>query len=72
MLSLENMTCPSCARHVRKALAAIDGVTVVDVTSEPPRAVVDYDPTEVQIEDLIGATTDVGYPSAPIGDRRPL
>lgn len=65
VLSVQNMTCASCPHNVRRALAAIEGVTVHEVTLDPPRAVVEYDPAKVRIEDLTAATADVGYPSSP-------
>ena len=65
VLDIENMTCAACPHNVRKALAAIDGVKVMDVTLAPPRAVVEYDAKKVTVEDLTTATTNVGYPSSP-------
>jgi copper chaperone CopZ len=34
------------------------------VTFEPPLAVVTYDPTKVNVEQLIEATTKAGFPSS--------
>lgn len=66
VLSIENMTCAACPHNVRKALEALDGVNVIDVTSNPPQAVVEFNPAKVQVDDLTKATTDIGYPSAAV------
>jgi mercuric transport protein len=65
VLDIENMTCAACPHNVRKALAAIDGVKVMDVTMTPPRAIVEYDARKVTVEELTTATKNVGYPSSP-------
>ena len=68
VLSIDNMTCAGCSSTVRGALSALDGVTVVAVTSEPPRAVVEFERGTVSIATLTDATTEVGYPSAQISN----
>lgn len=64
ILEVKNMTCPSCIVPVKKSLTRLDGVKEAKVTLEPPEAIVIYDPNKVKIEDLIRATTNVGYPSS--------
>ncbi|HFE44679.1 MAG TPA: mercury transporter MerT [Nannocystis exedens] len=68
VLSIDNMTCAGCSSTVRGALSALDGVRVLEVTSEPPRAIVEFDRGTVSIATLIEATTEVGYPSAQISN----
>ncbi len=65
VLDIENMTCAACPHNVRSALTSLDGVNVLDVTLDPPRAVVEYDAARVTVDDLTAATTNVGYPSSP-------
>jgi mercuric transport protein len=62
-LSVEGMTCSSCAITVRKALKGVAGVYDAKVTYEPARAVVRFDPAQATVEDLTQATTKAGYPS---------
>ncbi len=63
-LSVEGMTCVSCTATVEKSLTRLDGVVAARVTFDPPRAVVEFDPTKLSPEDLANATGAVGYPSA--------
>jgi len=64
VLAIENMTCAACPHNVRKALAAVEGVTVLEVTMNPPRATVEYDSSKVELSELTKATNDIGYPSS--------
>jgi len=64
ILEVKNMTCPSCTVPVKKSLTRLDGVKEANVTLEPPEAIVIYDPNKIKVEDLIRATTNVGYPSS--------
>lgn len=66
VLSVQNMTCEACPHNVRKALASLDGVEVIEVTSDPPRAIVEYDSAMVSVDELSKATNDIGYPSSPL------
>ncbi|MFA9433761.1 MAG: cation transporter [Deltaproteobacteria bacterium] len=49
---------------VRKSLVRLEGVHKVKVTFKPPLAVVTYDPSKVNVEQMIEATTKVGFPSS--------
>lgn len=64
-LDVDGMTCASCDVTVRRALLNVDGVEAAEVTFEPPRAVVTYDPTRVALDQLTEATAHAGYPSHP-------
>jgi len=59
------MSCGHCVSAVKKALAALPGVAEVEVTLEPPRAKVGYDPAKTTLESLTRATAAEGYPSSP-------
>ncbi len=59
------MSCGHCVAAVRKALAAVPGVAEVEVTLEPPRAKVSYDPAKTAPESLAKVAEAEGYPSAP-------
>ncbi len=59
-LSLEGMTCASCAARIEKGLESIEGVdAAVNLATE--QATVDYDPSRVKLDQLIRAVEDVGY-----------
>lgn len=65
VLTVEGMTCASCTVTVQRALESVEGVYGAEVTYEPARAVVRFDPAQVRIEDLTQATKDAGYPARP-------
>jgi copper chaperone CopZ len=62
-LMLKGMSCGHCVAAVRKRLAGIPGVSAVEVTLDPPRAVATIDPDAVAPEALAAAATDEGYPA---------
>jgi copper chaperone CopZ len=66
VLEVEGMSCVSCNVTVRTALMNLEGVQDARVTFDPPQAVVAYDPLRVSTEQLVEATTNVGYPSQPV------
>jgi mercuric ion binding protein len=63
VLSVSQMTCSACPITVKKALGKVDGVTKVVVSLEKRQAVVTYDDAKTNVERLIRATTEAGYPS---------
>lgn len=58
---VEGMTCGGCAFAVRRVLTRLAGVSKVDVTYEPSRAVVAYDPSVVTVEQMVAAIKTLGY-----------
>ncbi len=71
VLDIEGMTCETCPITVHKALTRLEGVEAVQVTYEPPRAVVRYVPDKVTVEDIIQATVNVGYPGEQVKPETP-
>ena len=59
-LPITGMTCASCAARVERSLNEVVGVTAT-VNYATERATVDYDPTGVAPEQLVGAVEAVGY-----------
>ncbi len=66
-LAVQNMTCALCPRTVKASLERVPGVTHVVVSAEEKSAVVTYDDSKTQVEALVKATANAGYPSAPKG-----
>jgi mercuric ion binding protein len=62
-LIIENMTCPACPYIVEKSLAAVPGVSKVDVSFADKTAIVTFDDSETNIARLTSATANAGYPS---------
>ena len=64
-LAVQNMTCALCPRTVKASLQHVPGVTNVVVSAEEKTAVVTYDDSKAEVDALVKATTNAGYPSAP-------
>lgn len=64
IIKVDGMMCAHCQEHVRKALAAVDGVQLVEVSLEDKQAVVVLN-KEVPDSALNEAVTEAGY--TPVG-----
>ena len=64
-LDVPGMTCALCPLTVRKALQKVHGVEKVAVSYEKKEAVVTFDDAKTNVEVLMNATKDAGYPSTP-------
>ena len=60
-LRVAGMTCGGCVVGVRTVLARLDGVSRADVSYEPPRAIVTFDPRRVTVGRLVAAVGTLGY-----------
>jgi mercuric ion binding protein len=65
-LAVSNMTCAACPITVKTALSRVHGVTEVSVSNEKKQATVVFDDTQTTVAALTRATSDAGYPSAPV------
>jgi periplasmic mercuric ion binding protein len=68
-LSVPSMTCSTCPITVKKALQRVQGVEKVAVTYEPKEAMITFDDTKTNTDQLRAATANAGYPSALKTDR---
>lgn len=62
-LSVSGLTCSTCPIAVKKALTRVEGVSKAGVSFEKSEAVVSFDDAKTNVDALIKATTDAGYPS---------
>jgi len=62
-LDVSDMTCAACPITVKKALNNVPGVSKVNVSLEKKQAVVTYDDSKAQLNNLLNATFEAGYPS---------
>jgi Cu+-exporting ATPase len=63
-LEIEGMTCAGCVSRVERKLNELDSVEAsVNLATESAR--VRFDPARVQLDDLVGAVTAIGYGAAP-------
>lgn len=65
ILNVSGMTCRACPITVKKALEKVSGVSKIDVRYEKKQVVVTFDDTKTNIDALVKATTNAGYPSQP-------
>lgn len=70
-LAITGMTCASCAQIIEKVLGRLDGVDSVRVNVALETAAVDFDPTMVGPEELMGAVREAGYGAAVLVERDP-
>lgn len=62
-LSVSGMTCATCPIGVKKSLTRVEGVSKVSVSFEKSEAVVSFDDAKTNVDALVKATTEAGYPS---------
>jgi len=60
---VQNMTCAMCQFTIKKALKKVEGVQKVSVDTTQKTATVIFDSQKNNVEALIKATTDAGYPA---------
>lgn len=62
-LDVPTMNCATCPITVKHSLKNVDGVEKAEVTYGTKLAVVSYDDAKTNVDALIKATTNAGYPS---------
>ena len=62
-LAVPGMTCAACPLTVKQALNKVKGVSKTEVSYEKRQAIVSFDDTKTNVQALIKATADAGYPS---------
>lgn len=70
-LDLPTMNCAMCPITVKKALTRVEGITKAEVSYEKKQAVVTFEDTKTSAEKLIEATTNAGYPSTIVSEKKP-
>ena len=71
-LEIDGMTCASCVARIEKALNGLDGVDGASVNLATEGAMVAFDPSQLGVEQLIGAVESIGYHAAlPLERERP-
>jgi len=64
-LTIDGMMCDACVGHVTKAVQALPGVQDVKVDLGEKRAVVIYDPSRVDMAQIVSAVEEEGYEATP-------
>lgn len=58
-------TCPSCIEKIETKLNALDGVNFAEVKFSSGRILVEHDPEQATVRDLVAAVAAVGYTAKP-------
>jgi heavy metal translocating P-type ATPase len=67
-LTVDGLTCPSCAEVVTRTVARHKGVHSSDINFALGKARVDYDPTEARVEDIVRLIERAGYRARVVGE----
>src|SRR5438034_3448028 len=65
VLTIEGMTCASCAIRIEKGLKKVPGVIDANVNLATEMAAVIYDPTQANLEQMVQKVETVGYKATP-------
>ena len=65
-LTVEGMHCGSCVALIEETLTERDGVRAASVDLDSARAVVEYDPSTVDVEEIRAAIAQAGYSATPV------
>ena len=63
-LSVPDMNCPSCPYMVEKSISIVEGVQSAKAELKTRTCSVTFDDAVASIEDILGATADIGYKSS--------
>ncbi len=62
-LDVPGMTCQFCPITIRKALKQVPGVSDAKASYDTKTATITFDPAKTNVDALIKATTNAGYPA---------
>ncbi len=65
-LAVAGMHCGACVALIEECLADQAGVLGASVDLESARAIVDYDPSLVDLDALVAAVAEAGYSATPV------
>ena len=60
-LDIDGMTCAACVNTIEKFIGSIDGVEDISVNLTTERGKLKYDPSKINLRDLINSFDDIGY-----------
>ena len=66
--TVENMTCATCPITVKKAMSRVDGVEEIAIDFETKIARVSYDPMRAKPQNIVDASTGVGFPATIVAE----
>jgi copper chaperone CopZ len=66
-LAVTGMHCGSCSALIQESLADTTGVSRAEVDLDSGRAVVAFDPSQVDTDRLLSVVAEAGYSATPVG-----
>jgi mercuric ion binding protein len=63
-LSVPDMNCPSCPYMVEQSISFVEGVQSVNAELKTRTCSVTFDDAVASIDDILGATANIGYKSS--------
>ncbi|MFC0189720.1 heavy metal translocating P-type ATPase [Fictibacillus aquaticus] len=60
-LDIHGMTCSACATRIEKGLSRMDGVSKAAVNLASETGTIEYTPSQVSVEDILGKIQKLGY-----------
>ncbi|MHA2789421.1 heavy-metal-associated domain-containing protein [Corynebacterium sp. S7] len=64
-LRSDEFTCPSCVTKIETKLNSLEGVEAAEVKFSSGRILVEHDPQQVSVRNLVDAVAEVGYTAKP-------
>src|SRR5215210_6487232 len=61
VIPITGTSCAACARRVEKALSKTAGISGTNVNFATGKATIEYDPSAVDLGELVGVVEDAGY-----------
>jgi copper chaperone CopZ len=66
-LTVTGMHCSSCSALIEESLGELPAVSTASVDLDSARAVVTYDPSQLDADGLCAVVAEVGYSATPVG-----
>lgn len=63
LLSVPDMNCPSCPYMIEQSISFVEGVQSANAELKTRTCSVTFDDAVASLEDILGATADIGYRS---------
>jgi Cu+-exporting ATPase len=70
-LDIKGMSCASCVNRIEKALKKDEGITTASVNLATEKARVDFDPSKIDVKQIIGLITKAGYEATLTNVKKP-
>lgn len=69
-LKINGMTCAACSARIEKVLGKMDGIDSISVNLATEKASVSYDPTQINLSEIIEKIAKIGYTASEIEEKK--